>query len=115
MLTLRGKTLGNSYSPNQHMGNMESPLNYTSSNFEKVALAKFRTLVGCLPQDSKIFREPWGRSTVLCIDFASCPHLFHIDSEQTRLLGVAIAKLGLANSVIFRIGSKIVGWKKIEC
>ncbi len=95
-------------------GNMES-LNYTSSHFEKVALDKFRFLARCLPPDSKIFREPWGRSTVLCIDFASCPHLFRLDGEQTRLLDTAIAKLGLANSVIFRIGSKIVGWKKIEC
>ncbi|MDJ0596577.1 MAG: hypothetical protein QNJ72_42520 [Pleurocapsa sp. MO_226.B13] len=93
---------------------MESPPNYTSADFEQVALSKFRSLVDFLPQDSKIFREPWGRSTVLCIDFANCPHLFSIDKEQARLLAEAIAKLGLASSVIFRIGSKIVGWKKMK-
>ncbi|MCC0179435.1 hypothetical protein I4641_20955 [Waterburya agarophytonicola K14] len=93
---------------------MESPLNYTSANFEQVALSKFRSLVAFLPQDIKIFREPWGRSTVLCIDFANCPHLFSVDQEQARLLSNAIAQLGLASSVIFRIGSKIVGWKKMR-
>lgn len=93
---------------------MESPLNYTSSNFEQIALTKFRSLVGFLPQASRIFREPWGRSTVLCIDFENCPHLFQFDSEQSRVLARATNQLGLANSVIFRIGNKIVGWKKME-
>ena len=93
---------------------MESPRNYTSTNFEQVALTKFRSLAMCLPQDSKIFREPWGRSTVLCIDFQNCPHLSSLDQEQIRLLSAAIAQLGLANSIIFRIGSKTVGWKKIK-
>lgn len=93
---------------------MESPLNCTSNNFEQAALTKFRSLVPFIPQDSKIFREPWGRSTVLCIDFENCPHLFGVDQEQGQLLSEAISKLGLANSVIFRIGRKIVGWKKMK-
>ncbi len=93
---------------------MESPLNYTSANFEQLALTRFRTLVTFLPQDVEVFREPWGRSTVLCIDFANCPHLFSVDQEQAKLLSNAIAQLGLTTSVIFRIGSKIVGWKKLK-
>ena len=93
---------------------LESPQNYTSTNFEQVALTKFRLLAACLPQDSKIFREPWGRSTVLCIDYKNCPHLFSVDQDQIRLLSEAIIQLGLANSIIFRVGSKIVGWKKIK-
>ena len=93
---------------------MESPLNYTSANFEQAALTKFRSLVAFLPQDSKIRREPWGRSTVLCIDFGNCPHLLSVNQEQTRLLSQAIASLSLADSIIFRIGSKIVGWKKVK-
>lgn len=92
---------------------MESS-NCTSSDFERAALAKLRSLVTFLPQDSKIFREPWGRSTVLCFDFANCPHLFSVDREQARSLSQAIARLGLANSMTFRIGSKIVGWKKVK-
>ena len=93
---------------------MESPLNYTSTNFEKAALSKLRSLVNCLPQNSKISREPWGRSTILCIDFADCPHLFSFTPEQMQLLTEAIRELGLANSVIFRIGSKIMGWKNLK-
>ena len=93
---------------------MESPHNCTSANFEQVALSRFRAIAAFLPHDSKIFREPWGRSTVLCIDFANCPHLFSVDKEQARLLREAIVTLGLASSVIFRIGNKIVGWKKMK-
>ena len=92
---------------------MESS-NYTSSEFEQAALAKFRSLVTFLPQDSKIFREPWGRSTVVCFDFANCPHLFRVDREQMRSLSQAVSRLGLAQSMTFRIGSKIVGWKSVK-
>jgi hypothetical protein len=90
-----------------------TPLNSTSTDFEQAALARFRSLVEFLPQDSKIFRESWGRSTVLCLDFVNCPHLFNVDQEQIRILSRAIAELGLADSMIFRLGSKIVGWQKV--
>lgn len=93
---------------------MESPLNYTSTDFEQAALTKLRSLVPFLPQDSKIFREPWGRSTILCFDFASCPHLFNVNQDQTRIISQAVMQLGLANSIMFRMGSKIIGWKQIE-
>lgn len=93
---------------------MESPLNCTSTEFEQAALSKLRFLVPFLPQDSKIFREPWGRSTVLCFDFSSCPHLFSVDQDQYRQISLAIYKLGLANSMMFRMGSKILGWKKVS-
>ncbi|MGK7951096.1 MAG: hypothetical protein AB4368_20500 [Xenococcaceae cyanobacterium] len=93
---------------------MESPLDCTSTNFEKVSLSRFRSLVRCLPQDSKIFREPWGLSTVICIDFINCPHSFPLTPKQINMLTEAIQELGLSNSVIFRVGKKILGWKKIE-
>ena len=92
---------------------MAFPLNCTSSNFEKVSLSRFRSLANCLPQNSKIFREPWGRSTVICIDFIDCPHLFPLTPEQIKVLHEAIEELGLSRSVIFRVGKKILGWKKI--
>lgn len=93
---------------------MESPLECTSTNFEKVSLSRFRSLVSCLPQDSKIFREPWGLSTVICIDFINCPHSFPLTPKQIKMLTEAIRELGLSHSVIFRVGKKILGWKKIE-
>lgn len=93
---------------------MESPLNCTSANFEKVALQRFRSLATCLPEKIKVFREPWGRSTVLCLDFINCPHLYPVVQEQTHLLAIAVEQLGLANSVIFRIDKKIMGWTRID-
>jgi ABC-type lipopolysaccharide export system ATPase subunit len=90
-----------------------TPLNTTSADFEQAALARFRSLVGFLPQDSRIFRELSGRSTVLCLDFVNCPYLFNVDEEQARSLSKAVVELGLADSMIFRLGSKIVGWKKV--
>ncbi len=90
------------------------PLDCTSADFEQAALAKFRSSVSFLPQDSKIFRESWGRSTVLCFDFVNCPHLFDVNQEQARSLSQAIINLGLADSMIFRMGSKILGWKKVK-
>ena len=94
---------------------MDSLSKYTSTNFERVALAKFRSLAGCLPQDSRIFREPWGSSTVLCVDFEPCPQFLPLARQQTELLSEANSQLGLANSIIFRVGSKIMGWKRMEC
>ena len=93
---------------------MESPLNCTSNNFEKVSLSRFRSLASGLPQDSQVFREPWGRSTVICIDFINCPHLFPLTSEQNQMLTEAIKELGLSHSILFRVGKKILGWKKID-
>lgn len=93
---------------------MESRLDCTSTNFEKISLSRFRSIVNCLPQASKIFREPWGRSTVICIDFVDCPNLFPLTPKQIEMLTEAIRELGLSPSVIFRVDKKILGWKKIE-
>ena len=92
---------------------MESPLDCTSTNFEKIALSRFCSLVKCLPHNITIFREPWGVSTVICIDFINCPQSFPLTPKQIKLLTEAIEKLGLSNSVIFRVGKKILGWKKV--
>ena len=93
---------------------MESPLNCTSANLEKEVLARFQTLTGNFLGKSRVFREPWGNSTVLCIDFNSFPYLFPLTREQTHVLRLAIKQLGLANSVIFRANNKVLGWKKLE-
>ncbi|MDJ0743656.1 MAG: hypothetical protein QNJ32_09855 [Xenococcaceae cyanobacterium MO_167.B27] len=92
---------------------MESPLNCTSANFEKVALSKFRSLTPYLPNNIRISREPWGRFTVLCIDFQDCPQYFPPSPEQNQNLIQAMKQLGLSNSIIFRIGNKILGWKRV--
>ena len=92
---------------------MESPLDCTSANFEKVSLAKFRSLIPYLPKNIRIFREPWGRFTVLCIDFQDCPQYFPLSPEENQNLIEIMNQLGLSNSVIFRIDKKILGWKRV--
>lgn len=93
---------------------MESPLDCTSANFEKVALSRFRALVQELPQTMKVFREPWGSSTVICLDCENCPQWYSDFQENSDLLVQAVDKLGLANSIIFRMGKKTLGWTRID-
>ncbi|MEL6439486.1 MAG: hypothetical protein AAFQ80_09565 [Cyanobacteria bacterium J06621_8] len=93
---------------------MESSSNCTCADFEQAAMSKLRSLVPLLSQDSKIFREPWGSSTVICFDFSRCPHLYSINQDQTKVISQAIIKLGLANSMIFRLGNKTIGWSKVK-
>ena len=92
---------------------MEYPLDCTSANFEKVALTKFRSLTPYLPTRIKISREPWGRFTVLSLDFKDCSQSFPLSPEQNNNLIEIMRQLGLSNSIIFRIGNKILGWQKI--
>jgi len=94
--------------------NMESPLNGSSSELEKEIISRFQVLTGNFLKKSRIFREPWGNSTVLCIDFESAPYLFPFTREQTHILYLAIKQLGLANSIIFRANNKVLGWKKLD-
>jgi len=84
--------------------------NCTSQSFEKIAIQRFRSLAMCIPPDCRVFREPWGCSTVVCLDFQSCPgQLTQTKSEANVILGAA-RHLGLANSVTFRIGNQVIGW-----
>ncbi|MGK7878460.1 MAG: hypothetical protein AB4426_35715 [Xenococcaceae cyanobacterium] len=92
------------------MTDKNSPLNYTSADLEKAALNRFRSLLLYLPQDCKVFRELWGRSTVLCLDFADCPRLLKFTMAQFLLLQLAAHHLGLADSLKFQIGNKVMGW-----
>ena len=92
------------------MAHQNSPINCTTAEFEKEAIARFRTIATYLPQDCKIYREPWNRSTVLCLDFAACPHFLENIKEKSNLLVVAARDLGLASSAIFKIGNSVRGW-----
>ena len=93
---------------------MEPSFNCTSSCLEREVLARLHILTGHFLEKSLIFREPWGNSTVLCIDFQSFPYLFPLTKEQIHVLRLAIKQLGLANSVIFRSNHKVLGWKKLD-
>lgn len=93
---------------------MESPLNCTSADLEKEVLARFQMLTGNFLRQSQVRREPWGNSTVLCVDFESSPYIFPLSQEQTHVLRLAIKQLGLASSVIFRAHNKVLGWRRLD-
>jgi len=92
------------------MAHQNYPTNTTTAEFEKAAIARFRTLATYIPDNCKVFREPWNRSTVLCLDFAACPDRLETIKERSNLLVVAARELRLANSAIFKVGNKIRGW-----
>ncbi|MEQ8384782.1 MAG: hypothetical protein RIB93_22210 [Coleofasciculus sp. D1-CHI-01] len=92
------------------MADQHSPANYTSADLEKAALSRFRSLISFLPKNCKLFRELWNRSTVLCLDFENCPNLLDQVMGQSFLLLLVAHYLGLADSVLFRRGKKVMGW-----
>ncbi|WP_198920682.1 hypothetical protein [Anaplasma marginale] len=94
------------------MAHQNSPINCTTTELEKEAIARFRSIATYIPQDCKIYREPWNRSTVLCLDFAACPHLLENITKKSNLLVVAAKELGLAGSAIFKIGNSVRGWTR---
>ena len=93
------------------MTNFHSPLNFTSADLEKAALKRFRSLASILPLECKVSRSMWGRSTIVCLDFADCADLLDSTREQSLGLLKTAHELGLAKSLLFRKGKKVIGWK----
>ena len=96
------------------MTNQYSPYNYTAADLEKAALNRYRSLLEFLPQDCKICRELWGQSTVVCLDFEECPNLLSKTLEQSFLLSLTAHYLGLPESIVFRVGKKVVTWMSMK-
>lgn len=94
------------------MAHQNSPINTTTAKFEKVAIARFRSLATYIPDNCQVFREPWNRSTVLCLDFAACPDLLENIKAKSNLLVIAARELGLAKSAIFKVGNQVRGWSR---
>lgn len=91
----------------------QSSCNYTSHQFEEAALNRFRILAVLLPSECKIFREPWDSSTVLCLDFQNCPYFLEVIKEKADSLLTIVNDLGLAKSIIFRLGNQVKGWRNL--
>lgn len=87
--------------------------NCTSHDLEKVAIQRFRSLAVCIPPNCRVFREPWECSTVLCLDFQACPSKLAEIKNQSHLVVIAARHLGLAKSVTFKIGKRVIGWTEI--
>ena len=93
------------------MTNFHSPLNFTSADLEKAALKRFRSLTSILPPECQVSRSIWGKSTIVCLDFDDCADLLDSTREQSLMLLKTAHDLGLASSLLFRKGKKVIGWK----
>jgi hypothetical protein len=87
---------------------------YTSANLEKVAIERLRTLLPFLSVKCKIYREIWGQTTALCLDLQDCPNFLEIMRKKSPLITKTSRDLGLANSLVFRFGNKILGWETVK-
>ncbi|NEQ67066.1 MAG: hypothetical protein F6J86_14085 [Symploca sp. SIO1B1] len=92
------------------MAHRNYPLNYTSADLEKAAVNRFRSLVVGLPQQCIVFRDLWDRSTVLCLDFADCPNSLEPSMSEFFPLLLAAHNLGLADSLLFKMNNRVMGW-----
>jgi len=93
--------------------NSKSALNFTSKAFETEILNRFRVIVGILPSDCKLFREPWGSSTVLALDFSACLYHLEIVKENSATLLDNLERLGMGKSIIFRNGSHVKAFRHV--
>ncbi len=95
-----------------------SPLNCTSIDLEIEAIQRFRIRAPFLDPKCQVFRELNGRYTILCLDFTACPQELKTNKEEwqefARLLTDSSHELGLANSVVFKKGDRIVSWMTLN-
>ena len=100
------------------MAAKNSPLNNTSIDLEIEVIKRFRDLASFISPQCLVCRELNGLETLLCLDFADCPQDLKMNQkeweEMTILLAVSCHELGLANSVVWKKGKKIIGWMTLE-
>ncbi len=96
-----------------------SPLKCTSKDLELEVIKRFRDLAPVLAPECRIFRELSGRSIVLCLDFAACPQDLKMDNKEewqefAKLLVHSSHDLGLAESLVFKNGDRILAWMSLN-
>ncbi|MBE9044971.1 hypothetical protein IQ255_11240 [Pleurocapsales cyanobacterium LEGE 10410] len=95
-----------------------SPLKCTSIDLEIEAIQRFRKLAPFLKAECRVYRELNGRSTVLCLDFKTCPQELKTNKEEwhefAQLLLHSSHYLGLANSLVFKHGDRILAWMSLN-
>ncbi|MEM8675975.1 MAG: hypothetical protein AAGF83_19195 [Cyanobacteria bacterium P01_G01_bin.67] len=91
-----------------------SPLKDSCFDLEIEAINRFRILTPFLDPKCHIFRELYGLSTVLCLDFSACPQDLKLNlaewQEFSQLLAHSSHYLGLADSLTIKVGDHILSW-----
>ena len=100
------------------MASKNSSINNTSIDLELEAIRRFRCLVPFLDPECQVFRELNGSSTVLCLDFTACPQDLKMNQKEwqevAQLLLYASHYLGLANTLVFKTGDRVLGWMSLK-
>ena len=95
------------------MSQSSSSWKITSHNFEREVLTRLRLALRILPANCRLYREPWDGSTVLCLNFESCPHLLEVVKEKADLIVEEVKRLRIAKSIIFRQGNQLKAWRNV--
>ncbi len=95
------------------MSKSSSYSHLTSHDFEQEMLNRLRFTIKVLPSDCQIYREFWSNSTVLCLNFESCPYWLEIIKEKADLITTELLEWGIFKSIIFREGNQLKGWRHI--
>ena len=94
------------------MTSKNSPIHGISMDLEIEAIRRFRDFAPFLNPECRVFRQLKGHSTVLCLDFTACPQDLNMNQkdwqEFTQLLILSSHYLGLANSLMFKVGKRII-------
>lgn len=95
------------------MADKNLPFDYINVDLEIEAIQRFRSLVPFLSPDCLVFRELEGNYTILCLDFTACPQELAMTAperlEWAELLLYSSHYLGLASTLVFKIGDRILG------
>jgi hypothetical protein len=94
------------------MASRNSPLKYSSADLEVEALKRFRLLSPVIPKECRLYRKIEKNSPILCLDFADCPQELSLATEELQELVILLALsshyLGLANSIVLKLGDRII-------
>ncbi len=100
------------------MSSPNSPSPDPSLDLEREVIKRFRSLVPFISRQCRIFRELKGRETLLCLDFSDYPQYRQINAKKWAniqlLLVSSCNQLGLANSVVWKEGKRIVGRMRLD-
>ena len=90
-----------------------SPIAGFSEELEQEAINRFRQLTAVVPLNCHIFRRIDDRVITLYLDFRACPQELSVILKNYTLLARVSHQLGLANSLVFTLGKRIIGWTNL--
>ena len=95
------------------MSSPNSQFDHMSRALEREVIKRFRGLLPFIPRQCRIFRQLNRHKTILYLDFTAYPQYLKMNeqkwSDLTIWLALSCNQLGLAHSVVWKDGERIVG------